>query len=190
VKRRIFFAIELPQVLQSQLTHYTTAGQSQVPSFKWVSSPNFHLTLKFLGNVNDEILHKAKSTLEHEIRELNPFNLTVSHLGAFPAWQHAKVIWLGVEDQKRTCAQIKSVIETSFYQTHCVSQAEKDYTPHITLARLKNKSLSKTRDFPPLPDDLSGIVILVDRVTCFESRLEPKGPLYQSLFKLSLKSDW
>ena len=108
-----------------------------LPTARWQALPDYHLTLRFVGNVEHRVaddLLQALQTVRFE-----PFDLTIQGVDTFHKNGHPKIVWAGVEDSKplRTLqAQVAEVVEKATGHP-----SENHFNPHITLARVKEDSV-------------------------------------------------
>ena len=94
---RAFIAIELPSQIKaalSELQDNLKTGKSA--SVKWVGPEGIHLTLKFLGNVDEAEIPALNKALSEAVRGVAPFYLELGEPGAFPSSQAPRVVWVGV----------------------------------------------------------------------------------------------
>lgn len=151
--------------------------------FKFVEPYNLHFTIKFLGEINHQLVEKIKALLTPVFNDFEPFEIFLKGLGVFPNKNFIRVIWIGVENKEKFVSLAKKVdnklSELGF-------EKEKDYVPHLTIARVKRKP---DKDFIKLINELENIEIgkiIVNNVVLYESKLYPTGPVYKELFKWEL----
>jgi 2'-5' RNA ligase len=149
----------------------------------WVRTDRMHLTLLFLGNVEEAVEQHVRSVLACPIRE-TPFDVTFDGLGFFPDRGSPRVLWLGVREGLEHLRSVHRTVATRVgFDVSRDLQAtpqQPPFTPHLTLARL--------RDRVPR-GKLAGITRIrasagpsrIDRVTLYESRLSQAGPTYVPL---------
>src|SRR3989338_713711 len=108
---RTFIAIELP----SEIKNYLAALEDQLKTtradVKWVKPDNIHLTLKFLGEINDEPLEKIKEILNSVTADKSSFSLRLASLGAFPKTNYPRVIWVGIDNGDKETKEIAKELE-------------------------------------------------------------------------------
>ena len=148
---------------------------------RWVAPATYHITLKFLGWSQPEILTAIGDRLAPRLEELSPFEISSSGLGAFPDKANARVIWAGVDDPEGGLAGIASIVEDELCELG-FAREKRPFHAHITLGRVKRV------------DDISTLLhrvpeqkfraTRVDRVTLFESIMKSKGSEYSS------RADW
>ena len=124
---RCFIAIELPDKIKERLRNIKFDDRIA----KVVVPSDYHLTLKFLGDVTESKLERVKKELSR-IR-FKPFKLKISKIGFFPNSQFARVIWMGIMP-KRKIVKLKEDIDDALI---ALFDREKRFEPHITLGRVK-----------------------------------------------------
>lgn len=130
---RIFVGLALPQAVKASLA---ILCQNLIPTARWEHPDDFHLTLRFIGNVDDVILERYKQALLAV--QSAPFTLTLESVGCFPpsTAKPPTVLWVGVQPSAELMdlqRSVSSVLE----KAGLPKDRYEDYSPHITLARLK-----------------------------------------------------
>jgi 2'-5' RNA ligase len=184
---RTFLGIELNRAVRD---HVVTLQESLVRSgadVKWVEPDNLHLTLLFLGEVNDrEVLDVCRAVAaccaEHE-----RFTMRVEGLGAFPNTRRPRVVWVGVTDGSERIVAIHHDIEETLLDLGCYRREERQYTPHVTLGRVKQAS-DELSALLIKKADWNGGDVAVGEVLVMSSELSSKGPTYSVLSRAKLKA--
>jgi len=136
---RAFIAIELPDELKPALTrlqdHLKSGGQTSV---KWVDPYSIHLTLKFLGNIDRDMVGRITTALEESVRGIHPFHLEARGLGAFPGLKRVQVVWVGITGEVDRLSQLQQRIESSLAPLGFVPES-RPFSPHLTIARLRDR---------------------------------------------------
>ncbi len=138
---------------------------------KWADKDNLHLTLKFLGEVDDLQSNSLKLKLEDIASKFTEFSFIYQGISAFPNKKRAKVIFVAVRDGKKIVELMKVIDHT--LRTLGFNR-EKSYVPHLTLGRAREPldiSCSDI-DFPPLNVNASGLSLI-------KSTLTKYGPIYE-----------
>ncbi|MFH1678513.1 MAG: RNA 2',3'-cyclic phosphodiesterase, partial [Candidatus Omnitrophota bacterium] len=97
---RTFIAIELPEEIKNILGEIQDKLKQTRADVKWVQPQNIHLTLKFLGEINEDLVKKIASALNEIAQENSSFNLRLYELGAFPKIKYPRVIWIGAANNE------------------------------------------------------------------------------------------
>ena len=143
---RLFFAIELGEALRSALDHAVAPLRAAEPSLAWVRAERLHLTMKFLGEVDDEGAARLARAADAVAGRHRSFEMTVGGVGAFPTFRRARVVWMGVAGDPR--------LELLHHDLEVACGEEgfevegRPFRPHITLARVRTPmSLDRARPF-------------------------------------------
>jgi len=168
---RLFIAIDLEN------QEYFKEMQENIPGdiVKLTLPKVYHLTLKFLGEVKEEDIPKIKETLQSV--EFETFTIKTTHIGVFPDEHFIRVVWVGLEPEGKI-TQLKDTIDNALKDMFGV---EKEFKPHITLARVKF-----VKDKPTFIKSLKHINIqpkefTINEIKLIKSTLTPEGPVYEDL---------
>lgn len=183
---RCFVAIDLPAGLKKELADIQRGLAGWPAKVKWVEERNFHLTLKFLGDVTPSQVESVTERLGKAASRHQKFTFRISGLGAFPSTRNAKVIWAGIRDADRGLTGIRSDIEAVLGELGFTPEA-KPFSPHLTLGRVKD-----LRPVPGLPDLIQSLVIKdypvsVQEIKLMSSKLAKSGPEYSCLRLFTLQ---
>jgi len=149
---------------------------------KWVRSENIHLSLKFLGDVEETREPELRTALQRAAgtgSEPRPLTLQITGFGVFPDYHRPHVLWAGVTAEPGL-ELLQHGIEQAFAPLGFPTEA-RAFRPHVTLARSARDA--KPRDFAGLEELLRGIefdeTVTVAEVDLMQSTLQPGGPVYQ-----------
>jgi len=185
---RSFLAIEISDDLKKKVAEYIE-DLSQIPSkVKWVSSRQVHLTLKFFGNISQEVVEKISQDLPPVVADFHRFHLTIKGLGAFPNLFRARVIWLGLAGETEILLGLHQAIERALFPLG-IPMEDRPFRGHLTLGRNKDNQLNQglyrwlsERSFEESPP------FEVEELILFRSDLKPTGPEYSKLKTFPLSS--
>jgi len=94
---RAFVALEVPPPVLEPVKRLQAELSRTIAGFRWVKPEGIHLTLKFLGEIGEESVAEVGEAVKRSAGKVNPFELYLSGLGAFPDFARARVIWVGVK---------------------------------------------------------------------------------------------
>ncbi|MFP4588715.1 MAG: RNA 2',3'-cyclic phosphodiesterase [Candidatus Acetothermia bacterium] len=184
---RTFFCYELPSQVRQEMRE--SLGRVSSPArVKWVNTENIHITVKFLGEINEDQLQEIKEAIEEPLKRHSPFTIEINHLGGFPRLSYPKVIWLGSDDPPEEIHGIHRDLEETLEELG-FEREDRDYVPHVTLGRTKEKDSSKVKT---LGNELKNEKldrkwqVEISHLTLMQSRLRSSGPIYDLLFKAPL----
>ncbi|MBA4066309.1 MAG: RNA 2',3'-cyclic phosphodiesterase [Isosphaera sp.] len=149
---------------------------------RWVAPEGMHVTLLFLGEVDDREL-PAVCRAVAEVAATEPaFTLGVSGVGAFPNARRPKVVWAGVTEGADALRRLHAKLEARLLDLGCYRAEERGYTPHLTLGRVRGEA----DGFALVPELARHATwdagrAAVDEVLVFGSVLERDGPVYTVL---------
>jgi 2'-5' RNA ligase len=187
INMRLFVAIELPPAVKESLGLLVRDFSVQGTQVRWVRSENVHLTLKFLGEVEEQKIQMIAGACRTAAGGVEPFEITVEGVGAFPSRKKPRVIWVGVT-RSAPLKTLHGRLEEEF-KTIGFPQEKRSWSPHLTIGRVKvNWNLEA------LENRLSGArfsphSVSVDRLHVVKSDLRPDGPLYTTLEEIHLEAD-
>jgi 2'-5' RNA ligase len=186
---RAFIAIELPKEVKEVLRDVQERLKASGADVKWVEPKNIHLTLKFLGEISDEQLHKITAILNDISKDKKSFLIRLSSLGAFPKINSPRVIWIGIDRGQQETKALAQALEEKIEKIG-IPQEDRPFSSHITIGRTRSNlgrdklvaQLNNLADyFKKMPQELT-----VDKITLFKSTLAPQGPIYEVLKEVSL----
>lgn len=169
---RLFIAAPLDDSVRANLARVGTAAQPR--SVTWVRPDNMHLTLAFLGEVEEHrVLDAEDATYAATEGFLEPLTLVAQGLGAFPSERKAKVLWAGLTGDVPALKQLQAALAAEL-RTAGFRLDDKRFRPHITLARFRSPQ--------PMPDRLPRLQVFgewqVSELQIIESHLHRSGARY------------
>lgn len=167
---RLFIAIELPDDLKKALGRL----RADIPGARWVPLEQIHLTLAFLGKVEEKTVERLTSELAHI--QAPAFELCFAGAGCFPNRHRPRVLWIGLAPEPRLtdlAARVHEVVLSCD-----IPQEERPFSPHITLARFKFPASRETGAFLDLHQKLELPPFSAQEFILFQSRLTPQGAVH------------
>ncbi|MBL8164431.1 MAG: RNA 2',3'-cyclic phosphodiesterase [Anaerolineae bacterium] len=169
---RLFTAIELPEAVQKSLLPLC-AG---VPGARWSRREQMHLTLRFIGEVDEAQFAAIREALKRA--RVSPFGMALKGVGQFPPRGAPRVLWVGVQAEPGL-GQLYTHIQAAL-KTTGIAEDTRPYAPHITLARLKNAPPPESvRQFLARHGGYESDAIVADAFTLYSSVLAPGGATYR-----------
>ncbi len=186
---RSFVAIEVPSEIRHKLAEICRAlkGLGLIGSF--VRPEAMHLTLQFLGNIEEDSVPGIERALQDACKGVRPFTLTVRGLGVFPHPGRPRVAWAGLDN----CPALTTLHQRlgSALSREGFEPETRAFHPHLTLLRLKSQKNSpslarfvreKEENLPPMPFPVSSVHL-------FQSILGPGGAKYHRLASTPLTGE-
>lgn len=186
MKIRTFIAIDVPEKIKDEIFEIEkelikSAGEG----IKWEGKEKFHITLKFLGDVNEEAINSIHQVLNESLNGFGKFSVVYKGIGAFPDLKNPRVIWIGCEDPTGKLFELQKIVEEKMSELG-FEREDKEYHPHITLGRVK-----KAKNISNLIKKIESINFEartgeVEEVLIMKSDLKPSGSVYSVLRKIKL----
>lgn len=167
---RLFVAIDFPEEIMKELTSICFG----VPGARWVPEKQLHLTLRFIGEVDGVLFKEIREDLK-DIKG-DSFSMRLKGLGHFPPKKAPRVLWAGIET-KDTLVQLRNRVNSVLVRLGLEPERRK-YSPHVTIARLKNTPITKVTDFLAVNGLFSAGPFEVSKFRLYSSVLTPKGAIH------------
>lgn len=175
---RAFIAIDLDPGLKAAVGDLLRALEATRADVRWTGPGGFHLTLKFLGQIDDAKADRVKAVLKGAASRHKSFGLRLAGTGAFPSERGPRVLWAGIEAGPELAA-LQGDLEKEL-EAEGFPREDRAFKPHLTLGRVKGRDrLDKamTELAKRGGDDFGGMTVV--KVALFESRLRPEGAEYR-----------
>ncbi len=175
---RVFAGITAPIDLSRELKSYRQAIDHE----KWTHKVDYHLTLAFLGSVEESALAGILDALSSVSTRHKAFEFTVDEFGAFPDNREAQVFWAGNAKKNSELLSLGADVRDEF-TTRGIIFDEKPFLPHVTLSRIKRGG-----DLRDRIKKFNRQVIPVSQLVLFSTRPSDEVPRYSKLFEFPLKT--
>ena len=178
---RIFIALDIPEQVRARLTEYMERARLLAPEARWARVEGLHVTLKFIGHVDDAVVEKIKA----ELRSIKatPFEVKFSGVGFFPNPNAGRVFWAGVNGGG-SLPKLASTIDAAMEKLG-IPRETKPYHPHLTLARTSSRPL---RGLKPLLDEPPQFGTMTAReFFLYQSQPQKGGSKYTKLERFELE---
>ena len=201
---RAFLAVELSEKLRTELAGVQQELKQRIePELKrgtrisWVQPAKIHLTIKFLGDMDEQVIHPLLIAIEQANGTQAVVNVPLERLGAFPRSNSPRVLWVGPSEnwergaEAKRFAEIHGAIEQACEGLGFLRET-KSFSPHLTLARIKvgerqvGVALAKSG---VLDRPLSLSSLAVESVVLMKSELKPTGSVYTKLWEVRTRAD-
>ena len=130
---RIFIAIEFSKEIKEYIASKQSTVKQHAIKGNFTDLDNLHLTLRFIGDVEENELEGLKKAIDETAEKAEVFQLKLSRLGFFPRGSK-KILWIGIEKEYLELQQLVRNLEQAL-EKHGYRKEDRKYTPHITLGR-------------------------------------------------------
>jgi 2'-5' RNA ligase len=199
---RTFLAVELPEGLKKSVARVQDQVRAEtaksVPSgvrIQWVRPDSMHLTLKFLGEIEEARVESIRQALAPPMAAFPRFSVEVGGLGVFPDLRMPRVLWVGLSEtmagelgHQPGLVSLVEEVEKAMERLG-VPRETRQFHPHLTLARLKERTREVGRSL-----SASGLLtrasamgtLPVHAIVLMKSELRPSGAVYAKLWEVPL----
>jgi 2'-5' RNA ligase len=187
---RTFIAVDFPPNILKKIGEITAFFKTLTPerNLKWVETANLHLTIKFLGEIEENKTVPIKQTLTQALKDQNCFDIEFDGLGMYPNKNNPRVIWLGIAGAN-PLSEIYHVLNREL-STLDIPSEQRPFSPHLTIARTRRHTDHKQAQ--QIGQVLSEYKVgslgstTIDQVHLYQSVLTPSGPIYTLLHSVDL----
>lgn len=178
---RAFVAVNLDAGLKDAFVHVQDRLKTTRADVGWVRWENLHLTLTFLGGVEETRLGPVADTIAMVARECGSFRLAFGGLGAFPQPRAARVVWVGVSEGAKAMAALQSKLEAALEPLGFPPE-ERPFTAHLTLGRVRGPGRREqlAAALSSMAKEPQGEMV-VRQIDLMRSDLSPGGARYSVL---------
>jgi 2'-5' RNA ligase len=179
-KIRTFIALELSDESREEFARIAGILMEAKADVKWVKPASIHLTLKFLGYVDEGKITRISERLKDIVSGVEPFDVILEGIGVFPKWDYVKVLWVGLGEG---AARVKELaLRTEEVMQHEGFEKEKrEYSPHLTLGRIRSAKNKKELRKQAETVEVKPVTSHISRIILFKSELSPEGAVYTEL---------
>ncbi len=184
---RTFIALEISEEMKGILGQIESHLKYSGADVKWVKPEIIHLTLKFLGEIDDVKAVEVMAALDTVAKAAKQFEITLKDIGAFPKIEHPRVVWVGLGKGAAEAIALAAAIDNALSKIGFAKE-ERPFSPHATIGRvrsllnkdkLKEKVASAATKFA-----LSAVApYQISSVILFQSTLTPQGPIYTKIYE-------
>jgi 2'-5' RNA ligase len=182
---RSFVAVLLPEAVQARVDEAAAELRRRAGPVSWVRAENFHVTLRFLGSVDEATLGRARDALAEAAAGLAPFRLALGGFGGFPTAHAPRVIWVGLTAGAEPLVELHARLEAALARCGIPSEG-RGFHPHVTLGRAR-----EPRGASGIGELLDGTgeplgETVVEAVHLMRSDLHPEGAHHSALAREAL----
>lgn len=184
---RTFIAVDLTQAVRAALDSEIARLTRVLPSPRWVNPEGMHLTLAFLGELDDAQLSDATAATIEAARQSRPFTLRLGSLGTFGGPRSPQVLWVGVGGDVPQLLALQRTLAQAL-ESRGFPREVRPFSPHLTLARVKGPlpPAEQAQLAQALATPVPTISWPVNEVLVMKSELARSGARYTPLQRVPL----
>ena len=183
---RTFIALEISQSTRSALASVAAQLKPRLGRISWVKPDRMHLTIKFLGEIEEKLAGLIGENLEQVCAAAKPFALEVVGLGCFPNPRRPRVVWAGLEGDIDRARELQRAVDACLKPLG-FSPEKRPFSPHVTLGRVKGDV--RAAELQQAIEQHAGTLFGTEgfsEVVLMRSQLRPQGPIYTPLGRYPL----
>lgn len=186
--KRIFVAIYISEEARGKVADYieTLRGEFAAIRVGWEKPEKLHLTMKFIGDIDDEQLKYLTEAVEKMARQISNFKLQISDTGVFPSPRNARILWLGLQDEKESLQKLNEILENECERVGFVKE-KRNLKAHLTVARLREPQKSNELARKHLQNKFAAAEFKACEIVIYASELLPRGSIYSVVSKHEFK---
>ena len=194
---RVFVAVELTRELrqalglaQAQTKERLMRRLATDARIQWVRPESIHLTLKFLGDVDEGRIQAMRAALDGTLGQTSRFSVDVGGLGVFPNARAPRVLWIGLADTSHRLSRLAADVEAAFTPFGFPTEG-RPFSPHLTLARIKEQARDVGQALTAsgaLTEAVTAGSLAVGSVALMRSELKSSGAVYTRLWEVPLRN--
>jgi 2'-5' RNA ligase len=183
---RLFVAVNIPEDIKEQISEMQSRLKKAHCDVNWVECAKFHLTLKFLGEVEDKDILSISESVARSVSGFGKFEVRVSGTGGFPSAERPKVIWAGIREGKTELERLAANLENGLEKLGFIKE-ERPFSAHLTLGRVRSfKNIAALSEKLAALENAGAGSFTVESVDLMQSLLRAEGPEYIVLRKFNV----
>jgi 2'-5' RNA ligase len=179
---RSFLAFEIPLEIKEKIEILVKELKKSTLPVRVVNPGNIHLTIIFLGSVDQETIDKIKQRLQRVVDGFSVFKVRLNGIGVFPHCRKPRVIWGGLDGDTERLANFRDALQEELRPLGFTPE-KRPFRAHITLGRFKGP-LTRDDELKWIIDkyhDINSNVNHLNELILFKSDLKPNGPVYTKM---------
>ena len=183
---RTFIAIEIPGTIISKIRELQDAIKAYGFKIRWVQAENIHLTLKFLGDVEEIKTNEIAKAVSKTVEGYSPISLKAKGIGVFPGIKRPRVLWVGLAGQFEALVRLQQTLDENLIALG-FSRQERPFKGHLTMGRIKDKiDVKKLGDALMAFRSFESKTFTAGQIILYKSELKPSGAVYTELASASI----
>ncbi len=176
---RSFLAFELPPEIREKIGAVSRELQKTRMPVRWVKVENIHLTMIFLGSVNEDAIDEIKEKVHLVVNRFSTIRTRLNGVGVFPHWRKPRVIWVGLNGEIETLSNLRDQLQSEL-KVLGLREEKRPFRPHLTIGRFKDRA-DRDEELKSILDrhhDITSNLHHLNELILFKSDLKPDGPVY------------
>jgi RNA 2',3'-cyclic 3'-phosphodiesterase len=183
---RTFIAIEIPKTVISKIRELQGVIKAYGFKIRWVRAENIHLTLKFLGDIEEIKINEIAEAVSKTAEQHSPISLKAKGIGVFPGIKRPHVLWVGLSGQLEALIKLQQTLDENLIALGFSSE-ERPFKGHLTMGRIKDRiDVKKLGDALMAFRRFESETFTAGQIILYKSELTPSGAIYTKLASASI----
>jgi 2'-5' RNA ligase len=186
---RTFIAVPLDSGVRQRAADLSQQLQASGVKASWTKTDNMHVTLKFLGDVDEHRIEAVCRATQQAAGAMAAFALRLRGAGAFPSVQRPRTVWIGATDGRQEIAELARDIDRALSRLGFAKE-KRAFQPHLTIARVRGGGAAQSELGRLIVEqaDFDAGISGIHEVRVYASTLGPAGPTYEVLASAPLEA--
>lgn len=179
---RSFLAFELPVDIK-RIIMAVSEDVRQLPlNVRWLNVKNIHLTIVFMGDVQEEQIKPIQDIVKDVCQGYGPFSIAIKGIGIFGSRRNPRVLWIGLDGAIDRMGYFRDDLQKGL-RPFGIKEEKRRFKPHLTLGRFRKGARTGTHldDLLSKYHDLTSPECIIEELVLFKSDLKPGGAVYSKL---------
>ncbi len=179
---RSFLAFELPVDIKRIIMAVSEDVRELPLNVRWVNVTNIHLTIVFMGNVQEEQIKPIQDIVKEVCQGYGPFSIGIKGIGLFGSRRNPRVLWMGLGGAIDRMGYFRDDLRKKL-RPFGIKEEKRRFRPHLTLGRFRKGARTGTHldDLLSKYHDLTSPECIIEELVLFKSDLKPGGAVYSKL---------
>lgn len=184
---RLFVSVDIPPQFEPKVRDLQSHLRGTRADLSFTKPQQAHLTMKFVGNTPEERLDDVAGVLDEAAETVEPFEAELGGTGVFPSREYVSVVWVGVSEGVEELTRLHDALEEGTVERGFADEAEHDYKPHVTLARMDSgRGKSEVLKFVDENEDVTVGSFEVSSLRLKSSVLRDDGSVHTTEYEAEL----
>ena len=183
---RTFIAIEIPKTVIYRIRELQDAIKAYGFKIRWVRAENIHLTLKFLGDIEEIKINEIAEAVSKTAEKHSPISLKAKGIGVFPGIKRPRVLWVGLAGQLEALVKLQTTLDENLI-VFDFPKEKRPFKGHLTMGRIKDRiDVKKLGDALMAFRRFESETFTAGQIILYKSELTPSGAVYTELASSSM----
>ncbi len=185
--KRMFVGLEISEEARNRIAEYSARIRDRFRAHKvsWERPEKYHLTVKFLGDVNTDQIEALFESTAFLAKKFKPISLEMKSTGVFPSPKNPRILWIGINEENKSLEKLALQFESEFEKLG-FKREKRIFHPHLTIARIREPRKAGELALAHLNEKFKPVQFTISEIIIFESQLKQMGSIYIPINKIAI----